>query len=68
MRSRVTYVVPSSLLFVALLGRELDEEDSFLSEELSLPSLLFFPLFGRDAGAEKMMSVIVGRGREEYRV
>ena len=52
MRSRVTYVVPSSLLFVALLGRELDEEDSFLSEELSLPSLLFFPLFGRDAGAK----------------
>ena len=64
MRSRVTYVVPSSLLFVALLGRELDEEDSFLSEELSLPSLLFFPLFGRDAGAEGKKDVSHNRSRK----
>ena len=49
------YSVPSSLLFVALLGRELDEEEeySFLSEELSLPSL-FFPLFGRDEAGEEI--------------
>ena len=41
-------VIPSSLLFAALFGLEL-EEDSFLSEEPSFPSLLtFFEDFGRD--------------------